>query len=219
VDELKDLKALREVANKERELAWRTYIQTLAALCEAFSACLAAECFLPPEGERRSWESLVDKAKPTLICMLPLFEEADTSADGTCAGRISPVDVYELGHRLGFELDWPAIASFFEQAPACPIEGMRFSEFSSLVLNVRGAQGQGAALAVKYSHRVFGFFDVDGGGSIDQQEMIDRLAKPLGFDYAAVDQLYLDICGVPRRTLTYAECKRYFERLADENEH
>ena len=57
---------------------------------------------------------------------------------------------------------------------------------------------QGTESKETTAKRLFSFFDEDGSGAIDKQEMLEKL-EMVGFDASGIDQLFVSISGSPQQ--------------------
>jgi len=212
VEELKDRDALFSVLRSQREQGFRAKLRTLSRLCDCFELVSDTEgrCFLdmqPPP----SWGQLdPNMAGTPMLNLLTVFDLADADQDGS----ISREECVLLAHNLGYDLNDRSISSFFQfaQGPAvgsCERNQLVFYDFARAVLSLSGSPAPDEM--DERSARLFGYFDVDGGGTITVDEMELRLSK-LGLDKAGTEKLFVDITGAPQKTISTYEFTAYLRK-------
>mmetsp|Transcript_51961 Transcript_51961/g.103411 ORF Transcript_51961/g.103411 Transcript_51961/m.103411 type:complete len:168 (-) Transcript_51961:364-867(-) len=159
---------------------------------------------------KRPWgvlESLREKDLDVRLNLLSVFELTDT--DGS--GSISREECVAMAQNLGYTLTDAGVSAFIEFArghsTAHNEDKILFRDFASAVLSLSGS-----SLDIEErSQRLFGYFDVDGGGSITVDEMEQRLGF-MGLDTAGTEQLFVDITGRPQKTVSTSEFTSYLRK-------
>lgn len=206
VEEYTDERALRGVLTTQRERAFLTTLRTLSRLCDCFEQCADGGCFVEGRGGERRLpvKRLLDSRDPSRVrALLAVFDFSDLNSCGT----ICRSELETLAHVLGYELDDTVVSNFFEQVCGSPRD-MAFGDFASAVLS--GPTADQPQLA-RHASRLFGFFDGRDTGAITITHMNLRLER-LGLDTAGTEQLFVDITGLPKRTVTRREFTKYLER-------
>jgi len=210
VEALKDPDALRRVLRRQRERAFQAKLTTLARMCDVFDRASNGELSVGSVEQRRSLRDMLEDGTPSAIYNLQtVFDFADQDGGGT----LCRAEVAALARNLGYDLDDGSLDTIFEQMACGPMGcalDVQFGDFASGVMALETCPPCSKAQRARRGARLFGFFDVCGRGHIAIDDMTRRLER-LGFDTAGTEQLFVDITGFPKSTISDAEFACYLE--------
>jgi len=196
----------------QRERAFQTTMRTLSRLCDCFERGSKGDNFVDGQrGERSSVKQMLDSRDPSRVrALLAVFDYADLNSEGT----IGKDEIDSLAQVLGYKLSVAEIDAFFEQACGARLE-MAFSDFTAAV--VLSSPSDNQPQLARHAGRLFGFFAAHDTGSISITNMNMQLAR-LGLDTVGTEQLFMDITGLPKRTVSRNEFTEYLERADREGD-
>ena len=171
---------------------------------------------LGPRAARRSLQQRLNDGNPSAIYNLQtIFDFADTDTDGV----LTRAEVMELARALGYESGDGAWLDAICEQMACDAAGctldINFGDFASSVLELdtHGSGDKSDRARTVRIGRLFVFFDAQRHGHITIDDMTTRLSR-LGFDIAGTEQLFVDVTGFPKSTISKAEFAHYIEEQA-----
>jgi len=212
---------VQAVLRERRARRFRSTLSSLTALCAAVEDMLAAEPGTKASLDRPSrsaddvdsaWALLKETRSPELLNdVYALFSSYDDGSGG--------LDIEEMRvvvSSLSYQLSDAQLTSLFRYMDIDGGGSVSYKEFVTAVLLPRQSQHATSAPSLDLQ-RIFTFFDSDGSGEIDEDEMNEKLLG-LGFDTEGVEQLFAEIAGprkrVEERTINEEAFARYLEAFS-----
>jgi len=237
VEALRRGSVVEGVVRVQRSERFRSTLFSLASLADWIESALSGHASMMAPGLRAGgapvmqevrrrtdaevqarWEVLLEtEATDRLLDVRAMFDSQDIDSSGS----IGIDELAVIVRELGFTPPPAALQHLFANIDTDGSGEVSFKEFATAVVPPKdGSSLTGTGSLVEAAPRLFAFFDTDGGGTICQAEMLQKLSG-LGFDQRGVGDLFQEIGdpknqgGANSRVISWTQFERYIHRLQE----